>query len=162
MKIAIAVDHAGMPLLETVKQAVADNGHEAVVVGWSGDYPDIALAVAKQVASGDADRGILICGSGAGVAIAASKVTGVRAACAHDHYTAAQCVTHDDVNVLCLGARVIGSNVATDLVDAFLSVEFSNEDRHVRRLGKVALIERDGVHATLDSAEPIDAFPATA
>lgn len=162
MKIAIAVDHAGMPLLETVQQAVAERGHEAVVVGWSGDYPDIALAVAKEVASGDADRGILICGSGAGVAIAASKVTGVRAACAHDHYTAAQCVTHDDVNVLCLGARVIGSNVATDLVDAFLGVEFSNEDRHVRRLGKVALIERDGVHAQLDAAESIESFPTTA
>jgi ribose 5-phosphate isomerase B len=160
MKIAIAVDHAGMPLLETVKDAVAANGHEAVVLGWSGDYPDIALAVAQQVASGDAGRGILVCGSGAGVAIAASKVDGVRAACAHDHYTAAQCVTHDDVNVLCLGARVIGSNVATDLVDAFLSVEFSNEDRHVRRLGKVALIEREGTHAALDPAQPLDTIPA--
>lgn len=162
MKIAIAVDHAGMPLLETVEAAVQERGHEAKVVGWSGDYPTIALAVAKEVASGDADRGILICGSGAGVAIAASKVDGVRAACAHDHYTAAQCVTHDDVNVLCLGARVIGSNVATDLVDAFLSVEFSNEDRHVRRLGKVALIEREGVHADVGDAEPLASFPATA
>jgi ribose 5-phosphate isomerase B len=160
MKIAIAVDHAGMPLLETVKDAIGANGHEPVVIGWSGDYPDIALAVAKQVAAGDADRGILVCGSGAGVAIAASKVDGVRAACAHDHYTAAQCVTHDDVNVLCLGARVVGSNVATDLVDAFLSVEFSNEDRHVRRLGKVALIEREGLHAELDDAQPIDTVPA--
>ncbi len=86
----------------------------------------------------------------------------MRAACAHDHYTAAQCVTHDDVNVLCLGARVIGSNVATDLVDAFLSVEFSNEDRHVRRLGKVALIEREGLHAELGATESLDTFPATA
>jgi ribose 5-phosphate isomerase B len=162
MKIAIAVDHAGMPLLETVQDAVKANGHEAVVVGWSGDYPDIALAVAREVANGDADRGILVCGSGAGVAIAASKVDGVRASCAHDHYTAAQCVTHDDVNVLCLGARVIGSNVATDLVDAFLSVEFSNEDRHVRRLGKVALIDRDGLHAEIGTAEPLDTFPVTA
>ena len=162
MKIAIAVDHAGMPLLETVTDAVKANGHEAVVVGWSGDYPDIALAVSREVANGDADRGILVCGSGAGVAIAASKVDGVRAACAHDHYTAAQCVTHDDVNVLCLGARVVGSNVATDLVDAFLSVEFSNEDRHVRRLAKVALIEREGLHADIGSAAPLDTFPATA
>ncbi|MFT4036219.1 MAG: RpiB/LacA/LacB family sugar-phosphate isomerase [Patulibacter sp.] len=159
MKIAIAVDHAGMPLLETVQAAVRAHGHEASVIGWSGDYPDIALAVAREVASGEAERGILVCGSGAGVAIAASKVDGVRAACAHDHYTAAQCVTHDDVNVLCLGARVIGSNVATDLVDAFLSVEFSNDDRHVRRLGKVALIEREGLHAALDHAAPIDQFP---
>lgn len=162
MKIAIAVDHAGMPLLETVQAAVEAGGHEAAVIGWSGDYPDIALAVARAVASGDADRGILVCGSGAGVAIAASKVDGVRAACAHDHYTAAQCVTHDDVNVLCLGARVIGSNVATDLVDAFLGVEFSNEDRHVRRLGKVALIEREGLGAPLGEPEPLDAFPPTA
>lgn len=155
MKIAIAVDHAGQPLLDTVTEAVTAGGHEPSVLGWSGDYPDIALAVAKAVASGDADRGILICGSGAGVAIAASKVDGVRAACAHDHYTAAQCVTHDDVNVLCLGARVIGSNVATDLVEAFLSVEFSNEERHVRRLGKVAQIEQQGVAAELDAPQPV-------
>jgi ribose 5-phosphate isomerase B len=155
VKIAIAVDHAGQPLLETVSGAVTANGHEPVVLGWSGDYPDIALAVARAVATGTADRGILICGSGAGVAIAASKVDGVRAACAHDHYTAAQCVTHDDVNVLCLGARVIGSNVATDLVDAFLSVNFSNEERHVRRLDKVAQIEREGLGAELGNPEPI-------
>lgn len=155
MKIAIAVDHAGQPLLETVQEAVAAGGHEPVVLGWSGDYPDIALAGARAVASGETDRAILICGSGAGVAIAASKVDGVRAACAHDHYTAAQCVTHDDVNVLCLGARVIGSNVATDLVDAFLSVEFSNEERHVRRLGKVEQIEREGAGAQLDAPKPI-------
>lgn len=157
MKIAIAFDHAGQPLLDPVQQAVRDAGHEPVVLGWSGDYPDIALAVAKQVAGDEAQRGILICGSGAGVAIAASKVDGVRAACAHDHYTAAQCVTHDDVNVLCLGGRVIGSNVATDLVDAFLSAEFSNEDRHVRRLGKVAEIEQQGLGAQLDAPKPADA-----
>lgn len=155
MKIAIAVDHAGQPLLETVQQAVSDAGHQPVLLGWSGDYPDIALAGARAVATGETDRAILICGSGAGVAIAASKVDGVRAACAHDHYTAAQCVTHDDVNVLCLGARVIGSNVATDLVNGFLSVNFSNEERHVRRLGKVAQIERDGQNATLDAPQPI-------
>lgn len=155
MKIAIAVDHAGQPLLDTVQQAVIDNGHDAMVLGWSGDYPDIALAGATAVVGGDADRAILICGSGAGVAIAASKVDGVRAACAHDHYTASQCVTHDDVNVLCLGARVIGSNVAADLVDAFLGAEFSNEERHVRRLGKVAQIERDGTTAGLDAPKPI-------
>lgn len=157
MKIAIAFDHAGQPLLEPVEQAVRDAGHEPVVIGWSGDYPDIALAVAKQIAGKEAQRGILICGSGAGVAIAASKVDGVRAACAHDHYTASQCVTHDDVNVLCLGGRVIGSNVATDLVDAFLGAEFSNDDRHVRRLGKVAAIEQHGLGAELDAPKPLDA-----
>lgn len=155
MKIAIAVDHAGQPLLDTVTEAVTANGHTPVLLGWSGDYPDIALAGARAITGGEAARAILICGSGAGVAIAASKVDGVRAACAHDHYTAAQCVTHDDVNVLCLGARVVGSNVATDLVDAFLSVEFSNEERHVRRLGKVALIEQEGVDAALDAPQPV-------
>lgn len=155
MKIAIAFDHAGQPLLDAIQSAVTANGHEPVVLGWSSDYPDIALAVGKAVATGDADRGILVCGSGAGVAIAATKIDGVRAACAHDHYTAAQCVTHDDTNVLCLGARVIGSNVATDLVDAFLGAEFSNEERHVRRLGKVTQIETEGLSAELGSLEPV-------
>ncbi len=155
MKIAIAFDHAGQPLLESVQQAVTAGGHEPVVLGWSGDYPDVAFATARAVATKEADRGIVICGSGAGVAIAASKVDGVRAACAHDHYTASQCVTHDDVNVLCLGARVIGSNVATDLVDAFLGAEFSNEERHVRRLGKVTQIEQQGLGAELDDPQPL-------
>lgn len=155
MKIAIAFDHAGQPLLDAIQSAVTANGHVPVVLGWSSDYPDIALAVGKAVAMGDADRGILVCGSGAGVAIAATKLDGVRAACAHDHYTAAQCVTHDDTNVLCLGARVIGSNVATDLVDAFLGAEFSNEERHVRRLGKVTQIETEGLSAELGSLEPV-------
>ena len=155
MKIAIAVDHAGQPLLEAALDAVSANGHEGVVLGWSGDYPDIALAVARAVASGDADRGLLICGSGAGVAIAATKVDGIRAACAHDHYTAAQCVTHDDTNVLCLGARVVGQNVATDLIDAFLGAEFSGEERHVRRLNKVLDIEREGLDAELGAPQPI-------
>ncbi len=155
MKIAIAVDHAGQPLLEAVSTAAHERGHDTNVLGWSGDYPDIAFAVAKAVAEGEADRGIVICGSGAGVAIAASKVDGVRAACAHDHYTASQCVTHDDVNVLCLGARVIGENVAIDLVDAFLGAEFSGEERHVRRLGKVNQIEREGLATELDAPQPI-------
>ena len=155
MKIAIAVDHAGQPLLEAALMAVDANGHEGIVLGWSGDYPDIALAVARAVASGDADRGLLICGSGAGVAIAATKVDGIRAACAHDHYTAAQCVTHDDTNVLCLGARVVGQNVATDLIDAFLGAEFSGEERHVRRLNKVLDIEREGLGAELATPQPI-------
>jgi ribose 5-phosphate isomerase B len=155
MKIAIAVDHAGQPLLEAVEATVVSSGHEPVVLGWSGDYPDIALAVGKAVAQGEADRGILVCGSGAGVAIAATKIPGVRAACAHDHYTAAQCVTHDDTNVLCLGARVVGSNVAVDLVEAFLGAEFSNEERHVRRLGKVEQIESEGLSTELGALEPI-------
>lgn len=150
MKIAIAYDHAGQPLLEAVESTIKAQGHEPVVLGWSKDYPDIALAVGKAVVSGDADRGILVCGSGAGVSIAAAKIDGIRAACAHDHYTAAQCVTHDDTNVLCLGARVIGANTAVDLVEAFLGAEFNTvEDRYQRRLDKVAQIEAEGTDAVL-------------
>lgn len=155
MKIAIAFDHAGQPLLDAITATVTEQGHEPVVLGWSTDYPDIALAVGKAVAEGAADRGILICGSGAGVAIAATKLDGVRAACAHDHYTAAQCVTHDDTNVLCLGGRVIGANVATDVTEAFLNAEFSGEERHQRRLDKVGQIETDGLSAQLGSLQPV-------
>ena len=147
MKIAVAVDHAGTPLQETVEAVIRSTGNEPVVLGERDDYPDVALSVGKLVASGEVDRGILVCGSGAGVAVAASKIPGVRAACAHDHYTAAQCVTHDDVNILCLGARVIGTAICTELVEAYLGAVFSGEERHVRRLGKVELIERDGAAA---------------
>ena len=147
MKIAVAVDHAGTPLEETVEAVVRAAGHEPVMLGERDDYPDVALSVGRLVASGEVDRGILICGSGAGVSVAACKIPGVRAACAHDHYTAAQCVTHDDVNILCLGARVIGTAIATELVEAYLGAQFSGEERHVRRLGKIALIERDGAAA---------------
>ncbi len=155
MKIAIAFDHAGQPLLEAVESTVVAMGHEPVVLGWSKDYPDIALAVGKAVVEGAADRGILVCGSGAGVSIAAAKIDGIRAACAHDHYTAAQCVTHDDTNVLCLGARVIGSNVAVDLVEAFLGAEFiTSEPRYQDRLDKVAQIEAHGVAAQLGELTP--------
>jgi ribose 5-phosphate isomerase B len=155
MKIAIAFDHAGRPLLDAVTSTVTEAGDEAVVLGWSGDYPDIALAVGTAILNGDADRGILICGSGAGVAVAATKIDGIRAACAHDHYTAAQCVEHDDVNVLCLGARVVGSNVAVDLVTAFLAANFTGEERHVRRVGKIREIELEGAGAHLGNLEPV-------
>ncbi len=156
MKIAIAYDHAGQPLLEAVEETVKAGGHEPVVLGWSKDYPDIALAVGKAVVTGQADRGILVCGSGAGVSIAAAKIDGIRAACAHDHYTAAQCVTHDDTNVLCMGARVIGSNVAIELVEAFIGAEFNTtEERYQRRLDKVALIESDGINAELGALQPV-------
>src|SRR5262249_58037968 len=94
---------------DAVLGAVEAAGHEAIDLGTDDDYPDSALKVGRAVADGDADRGVIVCGSGAGVSVAACKLPGIRAACAHDHYTAAQCVTHDDCNVLCLGARVIGS-----------------------------------------------------
>jgi ribose 5-phosphate isomerase B len=105
------------------------------------DYPDTAEAVATAVRNGQADRGILVCGSGAGVAVAASKFPGIRAAVCHDTYTARQAVEHDDVNVLCLGARVIGPDLARSLVETFLAATFSGEERHMRRLAKIDAIE---------------------
>ncbi len=154
MKVACAFDHAGVPLREVVLDAVRDGGHEPLDLGTddadSGDdYPDHALAVARAVIGGEAERGILVCGSGAGVAVAACKVAGIRCAMAHDTYTAHQCVEHDDVNVLALGARVIGEAIAADLVTAFCGAGFSGEQRHARRLAKVDLIERDGLAADL-------------
>ncbi len=152
MKVAIGYDHAGAPLAETVRETLGQLGHEVVDTGQSNDYPNVAFAVGKDVATGDVDRGIILCGSGAGVAVAACKIPGIRAACAHDHYTAGQCVSHDDVNVLCLGARVVGTAVATELVEAFMATEFSGEERHLRRLGKVNQIEADGLDTTLEPA----------
>ena len=148
MRIALAVDHAGVPLRTAVMEAVLEGGHDVRDLGQHDDYPDVALAVGRAIAAGEADRAVLVCGSGAGVSIAASKLPGVRAATCHDHYTAGQCVSHDDCNVLCLGARVIGPAVAAELTAAFCAARFSGEDRHVRRVGKVALMERDGLEAS--------------
>ena len=154
MRIACGFDHAGVSLREVVLEAVREAGHEPVDLGTDDpvtpdDYPDRALAVARAIRAGDAERGILCCGSGAGVAVAACKVGGIRAAMAHDTYTARQCVEHDDVNVLALGARVIGPEIASELVGSFSGAEFSGEERHVRRLAKIDAIERDGVDAEL-------------
>jgi ribose 5-phosphate isomerase B len=149
MRIALAVDHAGVPLREVVHEALLESGHEIEDVGEHDDYPDVALAIGRAVASGSADRGVLVCGSGAGVSVAACKLPGIRAAVCHDHYTAAQCVSHDDCNVLCLGARVIGPAVAAELAQAFAAASFSGEERHVRRLGKISTMERDGLEAKL-------------
>ena len=149
MRIALAVDHAGVPLREVVRDALVEAGHEIEDVGEHDDYPDVALAIGRAVDSGAAARGVLVCGSGAGVSVAACKLPGIRAAVCHDHYTAAQCVSHDDCNVLCLGARVIGPAVAAELAQAFAGATFSNEERHVRRLGKISTMERDGLEAKL-------------
>ena len=154
MRVACAFDHAGVPLRDCVLGAVRGAGHEPVDLGTDDpvtpdDYPDRALAVARAVRGGEAERGILVCGSGAGVAVAACKIAGIRCAMAHDTYTAHQCVEHDDVNVLALGARVIGEAIAADLAAAFVTADFSGEERHVRRLAKVASIERDGLDAEL-------------
>jgi ribose 5-phosphate isomerase B len=147
MKIACAFDHAGFPLKGIVLDVVTAAGHEAVDLGTDStdpvDYPDTARSAAELIRSGQADRAVVVCGSGAGVAVAACKFPGIRAACAHDHYTGHQCVEHDDVNVLCLGARVIGPATATEIITAFLAAEFSGEERHRRRLGKINAIEAE-------------------
>lgn len=147
MRIAIAVDHAGVPLRDTVIEAVRNGGHEPLDVGEHDDYPDVALAIGRAVARGQADRGVLVCGSGAGVSVAANKLPGIRASVCHDHYTAGQCVSHDDCNVLCLGARVIGPAIADELTAAFCAAQFSGEERHARRLDKVSTMEREGLEA---------------
>jgi ribose 5-phosphate isomerase B len=147
MRIACAFDHAGFPLKGMVVQTVAAAGHEVIDLGtWSTDpvdYPDTARMAAEAVRNNEADRAILVCGSGAGVAVAACKFPGIRAAVAHDTYTAHQCVEHDAVNVLCLGGRVVGPALAVDIIDAYLAAQFTGEDRHKRRLAKIDGIERE-------------------
>lgn len=146
MRVAIAADHAGFALKQELAAALAAAGHDVVDLGTDSeapvDYPDFSAAVARAVASGDVERGVIVCGSGAGASIAANKINGVRSATVHDVYTAHQGVEHDDMNVLALGARVIGPALAAEIVDAFLSARFSGEERHVRRLAKVSELER--------------------
>ena len=144
MRIAVGFDHAGTPLRDPVMDTLRDAGHEPVDLGTCDDYPDIAVRVCAAVLADEVERGVLVCGSGAGVAVAASKFRGIRATVAHDTYTAAQCVSHDDCNVACLGARVVGSAYAADIVRAFAGAEFSGEERHRRRLDKVLEIEGKG------------------
>jgi ribose 5-phosphate isomerase B len=145
MRVAIGADHAGFELKRDLAGHVAQQGHEVTDLGTHStapvDYPDTAEAVATAVRNGQADRGLLVCGSGAGVSIAASKFPGIRAAVCHDTYTARQAVEHDDVNVLCLGARVVGPDLARALVDTFLAASFSGDERHLRRLAKIDAIE---------------------
>ncbi len=147
MKIACAFDHAGFPLKPVVLATIEAAGHEPVDLGtWSTDpvdYPDTARTAAEAVRAGDVDRAVVVCGSGAGVAVAACKVPGIRACTAHDTYTAHQAVEHDDVNVLCLGARVVGPAYAAEIIAAYAGAQFSGEERHVRRLGKIEAIERE-------------------
>ena len=148
MNIAIASDHAGFDLKEQMVKIVEKLGHKPVNLGTdspdkSVDYPDFAKKVALEIISGKAERGIIICGSGVGASIAANKFKGVRAGLCHDTYSAHQAVEHDDMNALCMGARIIGSALAEEIVAAFLGAKFSNEDRHQRRLDKVNAIENN-------------------
>ncbi len=146
MRIAIGADHAGFELKEELKQRIADSGHSVIDLGTdsteSVDYPDYSAAVGRAIVSGRADRGIVVCGSGAGAAIAANKLDGIRCAQAADTYTAHQAVEHDDVNVLALAARVTGIALAEEIVDAYLGAEFIRDERFVRRLNKVLELER--------------------
>jgi len=146
MRIALSADHAGYVLKQELAAKLAQQGHDVLDLGTHStapvDYPDSAEAVAMALHEGQAERGIIVCGSGAGVSIAASKFPGIRAAVCHDTYTAHQAVEHDDLNVLCLGARVIGGALALEIAEAFLGARFSGEERHQRRLNKVNAIER--------------------
>ena len=148
MKIAVAADHAGFPLKDQVLQAVARAGHEIVDLGTYStdpvDYPDYARAVGEAIQQGQAERAVLLCGSGVGACVAANKMVGVRGGVCHDTYSARQGVEHDDMNVLCLGARIIGPELITELVGAFLKAKFTGEERHVRRLAKIKAIEAEG------------------
>ena len=146
MRIAVGADHAGTPLNEVAIAELRRLGHEVTDLGTHDpsqpdDYPDYAAAVAEELITGRCERGLLICGSGVGVAVAANKVPGIRAGMCHDTYSAHQGVEHDDMNVLCLGARVIGPELMLDLVRAFLAARFTGEERHRRRLAKISALE---------------------
>jgi ribose 5-phosphate isomerase B len=147
MRVAVGFDHAGVPFQDVVLEAVRAEGHEPADAGTQDDYPDAALDVSRLVRAGDCDRGIVVCGSGAGVAVAACKLPGIRAAVGHDTYTAAQCVEHDNCNVLALGARVVAPMIAAACVRAFVNAKFSGAERHVRRLGKIDVMEQEGFGA---------------
>jgi ribose 5-phosphate isomerase B len=151
MRIAVGADHAGFDMKADLVPVLRALGHEVLDLGTHStaavDYPDCAQAVATALADHRADRGLLVCGSGAGVSIAANKFPGIRAAACHDTYTAHQAVEHDDLNVLCLGARVIGAALAQEITTVFLAAKFSGEARHQRRLDKVLAIEARFGHA---------------
>jgi len=147
MKLAVASDHAGFPLKARVIDELRQEGHDVADLGTDStapaDYPDYARAVAQAILEGRAERAVLLCGSGAGASVAANKFKGIRAATCHDSFSARQCVADDDVNVLCLGARVIGPELAMDLVRDYVNARFSGAERHRRRLAKVAAFEAE-------------------
>jgi RpiB/LacA/LacB family sugar-phosphate isomerase len=146
MRIAIAADHAGFDLKEVIHKELQAAGHEVIDLGAHSadkpdDYPDFAAALGEVIQTGQAERGILICGSGVGASVAANKLAGIRAGLCHDTYSAHQGVEHDDMNVLAMGSRVIGPALASELVFAFLHAVFSGEERHVRRVAKIRALE---------------------
>lgn len=145
MRVVIGSDHAGFELKQEIITHLGKLGHEALDVGTNGteavDYPDFAEAVARAILAGKADRGVLLCGSGVGASVSANKIHGIRAAVCHDSYSARQGVEHDDMNILVLGARIVASSLAKDLVQIFLDAEFTGEERHLRRLNKLKSLE---------------------
>jgi ribose 5-phosphate isomerase B len=146
MRVGIATDHGGFALKEELIAQLRDAGHEVVDFGAHSlcvddDYPDFVVPLAKAVVAGNVDRGVAICGSGVGASVCANKVTGVRAALIHDHFSARQGVEDDHMNILCMGGRTVGPAVAWDLVQTFLAAEFSRAERHLRRLAKVASVD---------------------
>jgi ribose 5-phosphate isomerase B len=148
VRVAVAFDHRGVQLRDEVLATVADLGHDVVDLGTDTaavriDYPDKAREIGEAIRSGDAERGILVCGSGVGAAIAACKIAGIRAAICHDVYSAHQGVEHDDMNVICLGSEVIGPALARDLVGTFLGARFDGGERYVKRLEKIEAMERE-------------------
>jgi RpiB/LacA/LacB family sugar-phosphate isomerase len=147
-RVALAADHAGFELKEKMIAFLKEAGFEVMDLGASNkepvDYPDFARAIGEALREGKAERGILICGSGVGACVAANKIRGIRAGLCHDTYSAHQGVEHDDINVLCLGSRVIGEELAKELVSAFLAARFTGEERHLRRLAKIQAMEKAG------------------
>jgi ribose 5-phosphate isomerase B len=145
VRVAVASDHAGYLLKQALATHLADAGYAVYDLGAHDqepvDYPDIAAAASRAVVDGRAERAVIVCGSGAGACVAANKIKGIRAVIAHDTYTAHQAVEHDDVNVLCLGSRVIGEALAVELVDTFVNARFGNEERHRRRVEKVKALD---------------------
>ncbi len=151
MRVTLGSDHAGFELKQNLLKHLQDHGYQVIDVGTDStapvDYPDFAEAVAASVLRGDSERGILICGSGVGASVAINKVPGIRAGLCHDSYSAHQGVEHDDMNVLVLGARIIGTELARDLSLIFLNARFTAEERHQRRLAKILRIEQRYAHA---------------
>jgi ribose 5-phosphate isomerase B len=145
MRIVVGCDHAGFLLKQEIAESLRQQGHGVLDVGTHStapvDYPDLAEAVALAVRDGQGERGVLICGSGVGASVAANKLAGIRAAVCHDTYSAHQGVEHDDMNVLVLGARIVGAELARELVGAFVAARYSAEERHARRLAKVVALE---------------------
>jgi ribose 5-phosphate isomerase B len=145
MKVVIGCDHAGFPMKQTVVEHLVRRGHEVIDVGSNTpdpvDFPDIAQALTGALLEGRAERGIMVCGTGVGASIAANKVSGIRAAVLHDVHCAHQAVEHDDVNVMCIGAKIVGPWLAVDLIDAYLAAEFSTDPDFRRRVEKLAQMD---------------------